>query len=73
MTYDEINKYVAEHNAGVKVSNLYISHVKRKCGIKLEKYNLSKNEDSRQLQCQEDKEGAIVEALEHFKMIQQKF
>ena len=24
------------------------------------KYNLSKNEDSRQLQCQEDKEGAIV-------------
>lgn len=42
MTYDEINKYVDEHNAGVKVSNLYISHVKRKYGIKLEKYNLSK-------------------------------
>ena len=31
-TYAEIKKYVAEHNAGVKVSNLYISHVKRKCG-----------------------------------------
>ena len=24
-TYDEIKKYVAEHNAGMKVSNLYIS------------------------------------------------
>ena len=23
-TYDEIKKYVAEHNAGMKVSNLYI-------------------------------------------------
>ena len=29
-TYDEIKKYVAEHNAGMKVSNLYISQVKRK-------------------------------------------
>ena len=28
-TYDEIKKYVAEHNAGMKVSNLYISQVKR--------------------------------------------
>ena len=26
-TYDEIKKYVAEHNDGIKVSNLYISHV----------------------------------------------
>ena len=71
-TYDEIKKYVFEHNAGMKVSNLYISQVKRKCGIEVGKnYNLSKNEDSRQPQCQEDKERAIVEALEHFKMIQQ--
>ena len=30
-TYDEIKKYVAEHNAVMKFSNLYISHVKRKC------------------------------------------
>ena len=72
-TYDEIKKYVAEHNAGMKVSNLYISQVKRKCGIEVGKnYNLSKNEDSRQPQCPEDKESAIVEALKHFKMIQQK-
>ena len=72
-TYDEIKKYVSEHNAGMKVSNLYISQVKRKCGIEMGKnYNLPKNEDSRQPQCPEDKERAIVEALEHFKMIQQK-
>ena len=72
-TYDEIKKYVAEHNAGMKVSNLYISQVKRKCGIEVGKnYNLPKNEDSRQPQCPEDKERAIVEALEHFKMIQLK-
>ena len=57
-TYDEIKKYVAEHNAGMKVSNLYISQVKKKCGI----------EDSRQPQCPEDKDSAIVEALKHFKM-----
>ena len=68
-TYDEIKKYVAEHNAGMKVSNLYISQVKRKCGIEVGKnYNLPKNEDSRQPQCSEDKESAIVEALKHFKM-----
>ena len=42
-TYDEIKKYVAEHNAGMKVSILYISQVKRKCGIEMGKnYNLSK-------------------------------
>ena len=71
-TYDEIKKYVFEHNAGMKVSNLYLSQVKRKCGIEVGKnYNLPKNEDSRQPQCPEDKERAIVEALEHFKMIQQ--
>lgn len=68
-TYDEIKKYVAEHNAGMKVSNLYISQVKRKCGIEVGKnYNLPKDEDSRQPQCPEDKESAIVEALKHFKM-----
>ena len=99
-TYDEIKKYVSEHNAGMKVSNLYISQVKRKCGIEVGKNlrvatrrmdclqgnsttaatdlelvpspNLPKNEDSRQPQCPEDKESAIVEALKYFKMIQSK-
>ena len=72
-TYDEIKKYVAEHNAGMKVSNLYISQVKKKCGIEVGKnYNMPKADDSKQPQCPEEKEKAIVEALEHFKMIQQK-
>ena len=72
-TYDEIKKYVAEHNAGMKVSNLYISQVKRKCGIEVGKnYNLPKNEDSRQPQCPEDKESAIVEVLKHFNIIYSK-
>ena len=58
-----------ETKAGMKVSNLYTSQVKRKCGIEDGKnYNLPKNEDSRQPQCPEDKESAIVEALKHFKM-----
>ena len=32
-TYEKIKKYVAEHNDGMKVSNLYIAQVKRKCGM----------------------------------------
>ena len=39
-TYDEIKKYVAEHNAGMKVSDLYISQVKKKCGIEVGKLSL---------------------------------
>ena len=62
-----------ETKAGMKVSNLYISQVKRKCGIEVGKnYNLPKNEDSRQPQCPEDKESAIVEALKHFNIIYSK-
>ena len=69
-TYEEIKKYVAEHNEGMKVSNLYIAQVKRKCGIEVgENFNLPKSEDSRQPQCPKEKEDAIVEALKAFKMI----
>ena len=69
-TCDEIKKYVSEHNAGMKVSNLYISQVKRKCGIEVgENFNLPKSEDSKQPQCPEDKEKAIRDALEHFGMV----
>jgi len=32
-TYEEIKAYVAEHNDGMKVSNLYIAQVKAKYGI----------------------------------------
>lgn len=69
-TYEEIKKYVAEHNEGMKVSNLYIAQVKRKCGIELgENFNLPKSEDSKQPQCPKEKEEAIVEALKTFRMI----
>ena len=69
-TYEEIKKYVAEHNGGMKVSSLYIAQVKRKCGIELgENFNLPKSEDARQPQCPVDKEKAIVEALKYFQMI----
>ncbi len=57
----------------LKVSTLNISQIKRKCELDVGKnYNLPKNEESRQPQCPENKERAIVEALEHFKMIQKK-
>lgn len=60
--YKEIQEYVLKEH-GLKVSNLYISQVKRKCGIEVgENYNLPKSEDSRQPQCPEEKEKAIKDA-----------
>ena len=64
-TYEEIKDYVLEHT-GLKVSSLYIAQVKEKCGI-IE--NLPKSENSRQPKCPLEKEMAIREALEHFRMI----
>ena len=47
-TYEKIKKYVAEHNDGMKVSDLYIAQVKKKCGIELaENYNLPKSEGAK--------------------------
>ena len=68
-TYTQIKDYVLEHS-GLKVSNLYISQIKRKCGIEVGKnYNLPKSEDSRQPQCPQEKEKAIREAFKYFGMI----
>ena len=68
-TYTQIKDYVLEHT-GLKVSNLYISQIKRKCGIEVGKnYNLPKSEDSRQPQCPPEKEKAIREAMKYFGMI----
>ena len=68
-TYPQIKEYVLEHN-GLKVSNLYISQIKRKCGIGVGKnYNLPKSEDSRQPQCPQEKGKAIREAFKYFGMI----
>ncbi len=68
-TYPQIKDYALEHS-GLKVSNLYISQIKRKCGIGGGKnYNLPKSEDSRQPQCPLEKEKAIREAFKYFGMI----
>ena len=68
-TYPQIKEYVLEHT-GLKVSNLYISQIKRKCGIEVGKnYNLPKSEDSRQPQGPPEKEKAIREALKYYGMI----
>ena len=69
-TYEEIKKYVAEHNDDMKVTNLYIAQVKAKYGIiECANYNLQKSEDAKQPQCPKEKEDAIVEALRFFRMI----
>ena len=66
-TYEEIKSYVAEHNDGMKVSNLYIAQVKAKYGIiERENYNKPKSDDARQPKCPKEKENAIVEALKYF-------
>ena len=68
-TYEEIKEYVLE-KFGLKVSQLYIAQIKRKCGI-IERvnYNKSKKEDARVPQCPPEKEAAIMDALKHFQMI----
>ena len=68
-TYQEIKDYVLKES-GLKVSSLYISQVKRKCGIEVgENYNLSKSENARVPQCPKEKEDAIKAALKYYAMI----
>ena len=68
-TYQEIKDYVLKE-FGLKVSSLYISQVKRKCGIEVgENYNLPKSENVRVPQCPKEKEEAIKAALKYFAMI----
>ena len=68
-TYNEIKTYVLE-KFGLKVSSLYISQVKRKCGLEVgEHYNLAKSENAKVPTCPPEKENAIMGALKHFGMI----
>ena len=68
-TYQEIKDYVLKE-FGLKVSTLYISQIKRKCGIEVgEHYNISQKENQKVPQCPKEKEDAIRAALEHFAMI----
>lgn len=69
-TYPQIKAYVLEHT-GLKVSSLYISQVKRKCGLEVGKnYNLPKSDDARQApSCPPEKEAAIRDALKYYGII----
>lgn len=68
-TYQEIKDYVLKE-FGLEVSTLYISQIKRKCGIDVgEHYNISQKENQKVPQCPKEKEDAIRAALEHFAMI----
>ena len=68
-TYQEIKDYVLKE-FGLKVSNLYISQIKGKCGIEVgENYNLPKTENAKVPQCPKEKEDAIKAALKYFAMI----
>ena len=68
-TYEQTKAYVLEHT-GLKVSSLYISQIKRKCGLDVgQNYNLSKKEDAKVPKCPPEKEAAIRDALKYFQMI----
>ena len=68
-TYEEIKAYVWDKHH-LKVSSLYISQIKRKCGLEVgQNYNLSKSENPKVPKCPPEKEAAIMDALKHFQMI----
>ena len=68
-TYGQIKEWVLEQT-GLKVSSLYISQIKRKCGLEVgQNYNLSKKENAKVPQCPPEKEAAIMEALKCFQML----
>ena len=68
-TYEEIKAYVWDKHH-LKVSSLYISQIKRKCGLEVgQNYNLSKSENPKVPKCPPEKEAAIMDALRHFQMI----
>jgi len=68
-TYDQIKGYI-EERYGIKVSTLYISQIKRKCGLEVgESFNKSKNELAKAPVCPPEKETAIMDALKHFGII----
>ncbi len=66
-TYEEIKAYVAEHNDGMKVSNLYIAQVKAKYGIiERENYNKPKSDDARQPKCPKGEGRGNSRSVESF-------
>ena len=68
-TYKQIKAYVLEQT-GLKVSNLYITQIKKKCGLDVgENFNLPKSENAKQPKCTPEKEEAIMQTFKHFGII----
>ncbi len=68
-TYEEIKAYIWDKHH-LKVSSLYISQIKHKCGLEVgQNYNLSKFENPKVPKCPPEKEAVIMGALKHFQMI----
>ena len=68
-TYQEIKNYILEHYQ-TKVSSLYISQVKRKCGLETrENFNKPKTDGNKVPNCPLEKEEIIKEALKYFGML----
>ena len=68
-TYEQRKVYVLEQT-GLKVSNLYIAQIKKKCGLDVgENFNLPKSENAKQPKCTSEKEEAIMQAFRHFGII----
>ena len=67
-TYPEIKARVLEQT-GLKVSFLYISQVKQKCSLEVrESHHKAKSENAKQPQCPPEKEAAIRDVLNGFRM-----
>lgn len=68
-TYEELKDFVLSH-FGFRVTSLYISQIKRKCGLPVgECYYHPKNPNPVIPQCPPIKEAAIREALKHYQML----
>lgn len=68
-TYEDIKDFILNKHS-LKVSSLYIAQVKEKMGIKERRnYNISKSENVVVPNCPKEKEYAIIEAFNHFKMV----
>lgn len=68
-TYEQIKEYVLE-NFGLNVSSLYISQVKKQCGIDVGRaYNKPKSDNTQVTNCPPEKKKAIIEALKYYNVI----
>ena len=69
VTYSQIKEYVRKQT-GLKVSDLSIAQVKRKCGLVVrQSYTKPKSNHPRVPQCTIEKEKVIMTALQHFGLI----